>query len=481
MSCGIISELREFSSGIFKAVMCFFLMGPILAITGIGFLASTSTDGRGSDIATFGSAVNAWQQGPGGADGGYGRFDNLTSVTVSSSFGSLPLSRVTSSDSYPDTDGVTLPTLFLRRVASSSSSIPFGSVTYSEPPPVNGYAVPITIGTASPALGSRTDSEQATVVAKRVYTVDCKSDESVGTCGGRCNGAFQGRTSGTSRGDCWQWWILSEVCYVVDPRTGRLDTSGRGCLPSDGAGYASVTWGGVDSSTGLGPRRYTLSTSAPTTVTFPNVRVTVRSSEDPYVVALRLTSGSLTFGLSTQQKASIGSALLIIGLVITVATCGGTYAVVRGCARKRQQAPLQGYPQGAVILQTGAGGGPPMGQTGPYYAQPQQQPGFAMGGAPGYPPPPQAQAYGAYPPQQQQGMGYPPQQQGGYPPQGMGFPPQQGGGYPPQGYPPQGGYPMQQGGYPPQQQGYPPQGFPPQGYPPQGYPPKQQGGYPSNY
>lgn len=190
--------------------------------------------------------------------------------------------------------------------------------------------------------------------------------------------------------------------------------------------------------------------------TVRSLSLTFRSDKDPYVVAVKLTDGSLDFGLTLKQKREIGGSLLGFGVLMTCCLCVVAAVVFKKCGKdktKRQNfvgrlqhgknyQPVQGVP-----VYSPHDGGTPYQQQGDAYGAPQ------AGYQPGYPPPQPGYPQQAGPP----GAGYP-QQLASYPPQpGAGYPPQPGAGYPPQ--PPNAGPNPPWGAAPAQ----PPAAYPQQG------------------
>jgi len=278
--------------------------------------------------------------------------------------------------------------------------------------------------------------------------------------------------SGTT---CEQWWLLREVCFVVDPATRGIDLSssyGKGCTALD-SNFPSSQASAVlaDASASVGPYRHVSLSSPPATADFTSVTFTVRASTDPWVTALRITQGNpASFGLTVGQLVGAGIACIVIGMCIIGLLVGVVVCVSHMC-RKRGATTTTG---GTVIGVTGApyapqpfAGSSPMGMPAPApMALPVAQPvgvvsqpqygGYPSGqsypsappsyGSPAGPYPGGAPpgAYG-YPPAATAPPGYPAAGGGGYPPAGGGgYPPAGGGGYPPAGG---GGYPPAGGGY----------------------------------
>lgn len=147
----------------------------------------------------------------------------------------------------------------------------------------------------------------------------------------------------------------------------------------------------------------------------------IRSTADPYQLAMGMTNCAGTFGPTAKSFRVSGIGLLIAGVLITALTL--TLIVKKFCFTPPQQPQQQQIPSWEM-------------QKGPFPTAPQQQlpPSYAPGGYA----PQQQQQYApqpGYAPQQPQGYGQP--QQGGY--AQPGYAPQQGYGQPQQQYAPQPG------------------------------------------
>lgn len=283
---------------------------------------------------------------------------------------------------------------------------------------------------------------------------------------------------------CSQWWVLDEVCLVWnaaandwDPfsgcvAAGSTSTGANRYIPSPGRG-----------TNGLAQAGYTLYTNQPSGLLLPSnaLTVRVRSNQDPWLVAMRLTSGTGSFGLTTGQKVGSGIALLAVGITFTILPCVAMYALLRCCEHRRLSKRGSYAGGGGTTIVTTTTTMPiglmpsPAGSSSIAVAMPVAQP-VAVGMYPQQQP---------MPVQPQQPYGYPSQPQPTYQPQYPAYAPATGmmpaGG----GYQQQGGYPqtMQQGDpyatyaqpqpggyYQPQQQQAPPPGY---AYPPAQAPPPQ--------
>jgi hypothetical protein len=160
----------------------------------------------------------------------------------------------------------------------------------------------------------------------------CSPSDNVGTCTSRCSNTYSGSYNAAQR-TCTTWFTLNSICFVIDPATGDLDQSwtagngNAGCQDLAYQGLPQSLWGQAFANNGVGPFGYTASSSQPNSVSWSSLRVTIRSSGDPWVQANRLTSGNPgSFGLSTASKVAIGLGLIFGGLgvcafVVLVAWC----------------------------------------------------------------------------------------------------------------------------------------------------------------
>lgn len=138
------------------------------------------------------------------------------------------------------------------------------------------------------------------------------------TAGAQCRGVYS-----YALDTCTTTWILSSVCLVMDATNARIDsTAAGGCVVLDSflLSTNAVPSGVVyDSTTHLS--RYGYSMIAAPSNYLDNVEVTVRSVKDPYVTALRITDGSLGFGLTQGQKFATGIVLISLGSFFLLLPC----------------------------------------------------------------------------------------------------------------------------------------------------------------
>lgn len=160
---------------------------------------------------------------------------------------------------------------------------------------------------------------------------------------------------------CKLYWVLSEVCWVVDAILPQ-----RKSPVYDGCAY--------DSSTGsLNTYVYTQSPQGPS-IKFSAVSFSLRSGADPWILAASLTKGTFDFGAAKSSQFATGIAAGIIGFLFTVGPCVllRTFITRKGPRRRRSGRrdrdkgrspnPWRGYPTpqrthdpaGASILESGS-------------------------------------------------------------------------------------------------------------------------------
>ena len=242
------------------------IFNPAMIAIGIGFLASLALDVRASNIAAFDAAVKSWPNASLAFNG-----LNISVAAPTYPAGAASPLLQTRVDDYPDTDGVAaLPTFGLHYSgASVTLSAPRG---YSE-----GATQDISFSITPPG---------GTPVVSRISPVLFKSNT---------------ETDGNNR-QRTNYWRLSSVCVIVDRAMRVVD----GCAFDPASG--SVAFGGLSK---MG-RDSTVPMIIP---------LDVRSVDDPYVIALRLTNGSMNFGLPQTAKIIVGGVLLGLGLLFLSAAC----------------------------------------------------------------------------------------------------------------------------------------------------------------
>jgi hypothetical protein len=145
--------------------------------------------------------------------------------------------------------------------------------------------------------------------------------------------------------------------------------------------YSAVEAGGAESPSlqsafypfSADAQSYSGGTSSPATFS-----ARLYSSKDPFIAAQRITKGDMDFGITAEQQRAMGIALMVVGLIMTVAVCGGLYLLYT-CTKKKDDVPQQQQQGGSlfsVAPQPGYQSQPGYGQAQPGYGQ--AQPGFAQ-------------------------------------------------------------------------------------------------------
>jgi hypothetical protein len=195
------------------------------------------------------------------------------------------------------------------------------------------------------------------------------------------NTTYQRRQNCLSGGNQWdgsacrQSLVLFSACAIAD-----LSVTSRTASIGNSAAFSGCFPPTVGSSLTL--YQYMQGNYNPTTM-----NVYVRSSQDPYVVALQITHGSLSFGLSEGQRLTLGFILIGIGAFLAIPFCCVCYCV---CGKSDRRANYIGRFRGGNSYVPMMGGGDGYPQQGGYQ-QPGYNPNYAVQGqygtsGPGYPP-----------------------------------------------------------------------------------------------
>ena len=294
-------------------------------IVGISFLASASKDDRGISVSSFNSASTSWQ------NSAFTTWQtNNQNFTIGNAMTYMNLPGVTSADTYPDTDGVTQPTRFLK-FANTGTAFP--QVTTWSPTTPGAFALPggLYVQRNKPASGLTSGQS---VAISPLYTDEtsftCESSSS-SSSGSDCNPPCKSYVSagtGTKSRKCQRFFRVEKACFVVDPVSGNIES---GCAVN----AATKVPDSVTGKGSFGLSKFSFSeivvTSPPSsTQQFSSFDVTVRASTDPFVKALQLTNGSLNFGLTVAQKIAYGIGFLVAGGLLTFLVCGGIYCELCG-------------------------------------------------------------------------------------------------------------------------------------------------------
>lgn len=435
MSFYVYREMRDFGSFLFATFCCLLFIGPGLLIGGIALLISAGSNTRDAGISVYNNAVSPWSN----AGPAYAAFANVsTKLSSSVGYGTVNLLSTTTPVEQPAVESGA-GNSYANRLGATYLDASSPRAWLPQQPFANSRPVSLAV-TYTPS-GGAPDVRTELSLPVTAYTVQ----RSYGSC--RSSFCPLGYYSCSfSDGKCEQWWVLNSVCLVYNPSTsgGVGAWAGSGCMPQPSSNVDSVAPSAGVATSGLAVASYSMYTSQPggsLPATAP--RLSVRSAADPWVVAMRETRGTGSFGLTTGQKAGAGIALLVIGALLLFVPCIMFVALRRCCEHRRVSKRGMGVTTTTTTTYVGA----PQQVVAVGYAG---QPTVMVAGAPGvmYAPQPVQQQYVAYTtPQyaeQQQ-----PQPQYGMQPQ---YAPQQ-----PQYAPQQPQYAPQQPQYAPQQPQYTPQ------------------------
>ena len=145
---------------------------------------------------------------------------------------------------------------------------------------------------------------------------------------------------------CNRYFKLTEACFTwsSDPNV-IAPLINAGCIS-----YANVpardcppSMLAVIGDDNLAPLRYSVSSTLPRSP-YPGIGLplSVRSVADPWVVALQVTGGTGSFGMSRRQRAVVGIALLASGGSLICLLCAVVCAVRRCCAHRWRKYYLDG-------------------------------------------------------------------------------------------------------------------------------------------
>jgi len=302
---------------------CLICVGPILVVLGLVFLLSATSDTRGDLINEYNVAVDAW------TDTHRANFEKALFRFGNSTNGPLSfMKQDTSADTLNDHDKDIHTYNYLKYTAVLSDAItpkPWlanskGSLVFWPADTNSSRSVPFT--------------DNPTLMSDTIYTakdLQCSPSTSTTSSGSTdCNSACnqKGGTWNYATSICTVHSYLSQYCLKVDNNWNPSNIyGGLGCTPS--TSWSTSTY---------------VHTFNPTIIAFTGT-VTVRSANDPYIVAEHLTGGSLNFGLTRAQKAEIGIILIITGGAFLLPVVLITYFVVRYYKRKHHHhhayAPIQ--------------------------------------------------------------------------------------------------------------------------------------------
>lgn len=284
-------------------------------------MVAATNNTRGDDINTYNSAIATW------TSQGYSAFNGASNFTLTSGTGTVALgstNAVTNSPAVETGSDINSYTQFAAKVAT------------------NGVSGPVSPGAQLTLLSGTTPISLRTPPAGTQFTVSisssCSQNNNCATVCANAGGSYSYSTL-----QCTAWAYVSSVCVVLAaPAFTSVDMSGSstgGCarLPSSSSAsipssfYSALGIGG-DS---LSPYGYSISATGPSSTAY--VPITLRSAQDPWVVAMRITSGyPSSFGLTTGSKVGLGIGLLAIGGLFILGVIGAGVALYRGACRNSQ-------------------------------------------------------------------------------------------------------------------------------------------------
>lgn len=139
----------------------------------------------------------------------------------------------------------------------------------------------------------------------------------------KCQRELQGRYKA---GKCWVYSKLVGICVQVhkDPTSKRWSfrPSAPGQNGTYGCDFKFGEWVAPRYERVPGPKAHGL-------VGFDNLTIQVRSSDDPYLLAVNLTDGQLDFGMTSQDDRAVGLVMLALGLIIACPPCFTMYKSYR--------------------------------------------------------------------------------------------------------------------------------------------------------
>jgi hypothetical protein len=360
---GFFDALGELG-GMMQAACCcvclVFLLGPIFLIVGVSYVADATTDTRGEALKELQGDAAAWE------DGHRADFDELElAVDPGAIIGQRPLPAVTAGDriadigSQPDDLDITwTPLRYSALVDVPGNGLPGDTYTL--------YVGGVQVDQAGPfAL-----CEEQTITVSNCRETCSSSRRRSGSSGSqqctssccpcslRCaesGGAYR-RVGGTMR--CRVTLQLQEVCFVAP------SGAGAGGAAADPTLWTGQTTGFADSLPHINgeldpPSEPKVHTSAGAYARVPvgqfcpqdalsRVRVTVRSADDPYLLAAVSTDYSFDFGNTQAENAKAGGTFIVLGVIFSIIPVCAGYAIY-SCAQQRKRNPVNPQPQ--VVMQ----------------------------------------------------------------------------------------------------------------------------------
>ena len=391
---GFIDVFQEMEDTVKGCVCCICMMligGPICLLVGFSYIGDATTDSRGMAIASFKSDVAAWTATK------RGLFDDQTfSIKMPTDAVARPLRKLEAGDPQQDNLVGAGADLGSKSVDGDTSWAAWTPLFYQAQVTVPGIAgaggglIELRSGSSTRLQWSGLAKCKQDVVDVDPCSEMCSSSRrrrsggsSCTTCSSKCSSA--GGHWDSAKHSCSRHLTLTEVNFVARGSPAAWEFSGLAySLPAHAdSSVAAPTHTPADGGT------YTSAPgSCPTPFVPTPVPLTIRSENDPVVKAAVLTDYTFDFGNTQAENATIGSTLVIIGIIVTGLPCCGAFVVYKLISNRRstQQSRLEtttmgsapgGYAPPQMGMQPTVAGNPVYsGQTGmpqPQYMQPQPQ------------------------------------------------------------------------------------------------------------
>ena len=357
--CLLMTEMNELGGMLQAMALCVCLLlvlGPVLIIMGLSYLADATTDTRGEALELMGVAARAWEGEAGGGDGPGARADfaglDLELHLVGAPQSPVPLPARSDGDAVPD-------------IGSQDEDAPvtWRPLRYSAMARVAGsaagdtYSVRDAGGAELKSVGPLFSCEAAVLEPRNCQNHPCSRrrrsssgcDSTCCPCSHRCTeqgGSWVAASAGRPA-ICNVLLKLTEVSVLVPTGAGRLcdgalcdsnswsDAGGIAFSLPDGNEQLSAEDRKAHDGFGTYEIDRTRSCAPGSGQLTPQITFTVRSADDPYVAAARDTGWTFDFGRTQGENARAGLLCLVFGLLLCAATVGAVWQLVK-CARRNK-------------------------------------------------------------------------------------------------------------------------------------------------
>ncbi|CUF80579.1 procyclic surface glycoprotein, PSSA-2, putative [Bodo saltans] len=300
--CGVCEAAGSCVRMVIGCLCCIFLGGPVLFIVGIVLLVSDNN--RADYVATYNKAVvnfdtsgmATWSStGTMGETASPASFAMQTAPVVI--YGDLEDVNQNGVSTFGD-NSITYP-------ASTTPSLTFSATTST---PFTRSSVQ-TLVTYSSSVRCRTSFGSCSTGDMQTL---CQNDAGSGAVytGPSC---FDGDTCGT----CTNTQYLSVYCAVLQRSSGAWveSTAHASCLYPFGANSQTFDAASVPS----------------------NLELQLYADDDPLIVLEAVTFGTRDFGVTKGHQRRMGVILMIIGIFVTIAVCGGLCCICRSVSRDHRR------------------------------------------------------------------------------------------------------------------------------------------------